>query len=445
MNNIKSILLFSLGFLININQGLNMDVGMLSDGTARGVDIIMPLDLPLLALMILYRDGTLKSRHNLFIKTIKISFFVFWLLSLTGELVAVETPEFRIQLVQLTRALFIGYVVMTRLNTYTDLRIFILGLLTFLAFESFVGVWQWQIGPLNLPFMPPSTRHRISGTIGVPNAFAAWLIAIIPLCMRMSIFVKLKPHYLWQGVLVLSLACLLATYTRGAWFSFLLTTPLFAIIDFVKKKVSRIELALFVSMAVLVMLFISIKYGSAIMGRMFDVEKTLAGSMKSSRLYLAEDALRIIKEHKLVGVGLDNYRYHADPEIPGLRIVHNAYLLVAAEQGIGSALLFILLMILVMVKSWRLLDSKISFFYHIGAASLAGIMNLFVYYMVGVDYNLFEVLFQHWRLIGFLPAILVCEQNATRRLLQKTLSTKNYPLNGRKSQPYDLEREIRSI
>ncbi len=401
-----------------------MNMGTLRGGFERGVDVIMPLDIPMVALMILYRDGTLKSKYSIFIKTIKILFFLFWLLALTGEVVAYEPAEFRVQLVQLTRALFIGYVVMTRMNTYLDLRAFILGLLASLAFEGFIGVWQWQIGPLNLPFMPPSTRFRISGTLAVPNAFGAWLITIIPLCMRMTLYVKLKPNYLWIGTLIFSLACLLATYTRGAWLSFIVTTAFFSMIDLLKKKISTRQFLLFAVLAMMATIFIAVKYSGAIKGRMADTQTTLTGQHKSSRQYLAQDALRIVRENPWVGVGLDNYRYHADPEIPGLRIVHNAYLLVAAEQGIPSATLFVLLMLMVLLRGWRLINNRIGFFYHTGAASLAGVINLLIYYMVGVDYNLFEVLYQHWRLIGFIPAVLVCEENTMRWLMQQQISKK---------------------
>ena len=418
MINVKSISLYALGFLIAINQGFNMVLGTLSEGGARGADVLMPLDLPLYVLLITQRDGTLRSRYRSYILSIKILLMGFFILSLLGELVAVEPADFRVQMVHLSRALLIAYVVMTRLNTSADLRAFIYGLLSSLAFESFVGAWQWQIGPLNIPFMPRSSGFRVAGTIAVPNAFGAWLVTLIPLCLRMALYTKLKPRMVWISVLILSLACLLATYTRGAWMSFLVMTAVFTTMDVAKKKLSGKQISWFLALVLVLAVVIPMKYGFAIKERMADTEDALKGDKKSSRMYLAQDALRIISGHQLLGVGLDNYRYHADPEILGTRIVHNVYLLVCAEQGVLVALLFIFLLLLVVVKSWRLLNSKMNFYYHVAAATIAGTLGLSIYYMVGLDYNIFEVLFQHWRLIGMLPALLVCEENARQALTQ---------------------------
>jgi len=301
---------------------------------------------------------------------------------------------------------------------------FVLGLLTSLGFEAFVGAWQWQIGPLNIPFLAASKGYRVSGTLGVPNTYGVWLVTLIPLGMRMALYSKLQPRIIWIGVMLVSLLCLLATYTRGAWFSFLASTIVFTLTDVFRKKISAKQVSIFVVMAIVLAVVISVKYGEAIKDRMSDTEKSLAGKQKSSRLYLAQDALRIIQDHLFTGVGLDNYRYYSDPEIEGTRIVHNVYLLIAAEQGVPASITFLLIMGTAFFGGWKILKARLSFFYHAGAATLAAVMNLFIYYMIGLDYNLYEVLFQHWRVIGMVPAILVCEEHTRRQLAVKALRSR---------------------
>jgi hypothetical protein len=421
MDRHKGKLLFFLGLVMCINQGFNVVVGTLNSGEPRGVDMLMPVDIPMFLLLFSQRDGTTGSRHRGLIMTIKVLLTMFWLWSWAGEFVAFEVAEFREQMFQLSRAMLISYTVMTRVNTFSDLRMFVLGLLSSLGFEAFVGFWQWQIGPLNIPFLAASKGYRVSGTLGVPNTYGIWLVTLLPLALRMALYYKLKPQIIWLGVMLASIMCLLATYTRGAWFSFLASTILFTVIDVIRKKISMKQVSMFLVMAVVLGVGIAIKYGDSIKNRMSDTEESLAGKQKSSRLYLAQDALRIIKEHAITGVALDNYRYYSDPEIEGTRIVHNVYLLISAEQGVPASIMFVLLMLITFFAGFKVLKTRISFFYHVGAATMAAVMNLFIYYMIGLDYNLFEVLFQHWRVIGMIPAVMVCEEHTRKQLAIKAL------------------------
>jgi putative inorganic carbon (hco3(-)) transporter len=435
MDKHKGKLLYILGLVMCINQGFNVIVGTLNDGTLRGVDMLMPVDIPMILLLFTQRDGTLGSRHRGFIMTIKVLLFMFWIWTWSGEFVAFEVAEFREQMFQLSRAMLIGYTVMTRVSTFSDLKMFVLGLLSSLGFEAFVGFWQWQIGPLNIPYLAASKGYRVSGTLGVPNTYGVWLVTLLPLALRMALYYRLKPQIIWLGVTLVAIMCLLATYTRGAWFSFLASTVLFTIIDVIRKKISMKQVSIFIAMAAVLGVIIAVKYGDTIKNRMSDTEESLAGKQKSSRLYLAQDAVRIIKEHSITGVALDNYRYYSDPEIEGTRIVHNVYLLISAEQGIPASVMFVLLMLVTFFGGFRLLKTRISFFYHAGAATMAAVMNLFIYYMIGLDYNLFEVLFQHWRVIGMIPAILICEEHTRKQLAVKALRNRARRLSAQNRTP----------
>jgi hypothetical protein len=441
MKNLKSILLFSFGLVMCINQGFNVIIGTLNNGEPRGVDMLMPVDIPMLLLLLTQRDGSHQSSHRRLVLTMKIMLVLFWMWSMCGEFAAFEPAEFREAMFQLSRGLLIGYVVMTRISTFADLYIFILGLLSSLAFESFVGAWQWQIGPLHIPFLASSGGFRVSGTLGVSNTFGAWLVTLVPLCMRMALYCKLKPRVFWNGVMVVSLLVLLATYTRGAWFSFLSTTAVFTIIDVLRKKITFKQVSIFIGLAVVLAVFITIKYSTGIQERMSDANESLAGDQKSSRLYLAKDALRVIDDHRMIGVGLDNYRYYSDKEIGGTRIVHNVFLLITAEQGIPAAIIFILFFVISITTGWKLLKSNNTFYYHTGAATLCGILNLFIYYQIGLDYRIFEVLFQHWRIICMIPAILICEEHSRRialaRLAQRRMQTAKTASTSVASKPED--------
>ena len=77
------------------------------------------------------------------------------------------------------------------------------------------------------------------------------------------------------------------------------------------------------------------------------VKENIAGSNVSSRLEAWDAASRLASEHPLLGVGPGNFQFHYLEETgrpagtPVLRVVHNAYLDIAAELGVIAMLLFL--------------------------------------------------------------------------------------------------------
>ncbi|MDZ7316697.1 MAG: O-antigen ligase family protein [candidate division KSB1 bacterium] len=408
-----------LGFFLSINQGVTAVLGVLSDGTARGADVLMPMDIPLYLLLLIKKDQTINMKIRWISLTVKISLVLYILLALTGELIAVEPAQFRFRLVHFIRSLLAGYVIMTRLSLSKEAYFLSNGLLAGLAFQSFIGFWQWQVGPIQLPFFEITKDWRVNGTIGVANAFGAYLITLLPLCLRFALFLKRAVKYLWTIVAVLALGSLFATYTRAAWLAFVLTMTFMALYELKQKKLTRRQKSFFIVSGIFFLIIMAWKYGDVISARMDDYQESLVGEKKHSRLGLARDALRIIRENPLIGVGLDNYRYNADEEIQGLRIVHNAYLLIAAEQGIPAALIFIIINIIALVQAFKLLRSNDWYVYNIGFAVLCGLLGILIYHFAAPDYRLLEVMLQHWRLIGMAIGLQVVEQ--------KILRNKKYP------------------
>ncbi len=424
--NTYPILFTLLGFFLSINQGFTVTLGMLSDGTLRGADVLMPMDVPLYLLLMMKRDQTRSSRKRPLVLAVKAGMLIFFLLALSGEFISVEPAQFRFKLVHLARALLVCYVLMTRLSTRKEVLRLSEGLLLGLAFQSAVGFWQWQIGPISIPFFPTVSDWRVSGTIGVANAFGTYLVTLIPLCIRMSLFSQVKSRFLWYPVAVMSLGSLLATYTRAAWLGFALSMVFMAFYELRQKKLNLEQKAAFLLLGIAFVVVMAVKYGDVIVNRMSDSEETLLSERKESRLNLAKDALRIIDNNRLLGVGLDNYRYYADKEIQGLRMVHNAYLLIAAEQGIPALLIFIGLNIMVTAAAFRLLKSNDRTVYNVGFSVFCGLTAILIYHMAAPDYRLQEVLVQHWRLLGMTIGLLIVDEKldrARRRPRAETLAS----------------------
>jgi hypothetical protein len=420
-----------LGFFLSINQGVTVVLGALRDGTLRGADVIMPMDIPLYLLFFLKRDQTSGSRYRNLALFAKICMFLFLVLALAGSFVAYEPAQYRFKLVHLVRAMAVCYCMMTRLSTVKEVRSLANGLLMGLAFQSFIGFYQWQVGPLYLPFFNLVEDWRVTGAIGVANAFGVYLITLLPLCVRMALFSRMKIRYLWYVTAVTALGSLFATYTRSAWLGFGLSMVLTVIFDFKGNKLEKNQKIIYILLGIAFLGVMAGKYGSVITGRMSDSKEAISSDKKHSRMGLARDAMRIIKENKLLGVGLDNYRYHADKEIQGLQIVHNAYLLIAAEQGIPSLVIFIVFNLTLFIASFKLLKSKDKLIYHVGSSVLAGLLAALFYHLAAPDYRLLEVLVQQWRLGGMVVGLLVTDdllqkKQARAKQIAKQRNQENY-------------------
>jgi len=418
------VLYISLGFLLSINQGVSIIVGHLRNGDILGSDIFMPVDIPLYLLLFLTADKSRQSQYWFLGFFVKLLLVVFYLLALTGEFVCYDYAEFRFQFVHLTRAMLIFLIIASRLHDKQFLPSLVIGLLAGLGFQSFIGFWQWQVGPIRLPYFKIASGYRVSGTMQVANAFGAYLITLVPLAIRIAFFTNLKPKLLWIIITGLSLGALFATYTRGAWLAFIGAMALFALFDLNTRKIKRQQKIIFVALSILFIIFMGVKYGNNISVRMSGASEALAGEEKHSRASLAKDAYRIINENKSFGVGLNNYRHFADNQTQGLRIVHNAYLLIAAEQGLIALALFAIANIIILVSGFKLLRSSDNLIYNVGSATLTSYTALLVYHMVAPDYRIVAILMQHYRLLGMIIGLLVMNDLASKKMITGAINRK---------------------
>ncbi len=421
MNKIYRYIFIAFGFFLSINQGVTVVLGTLQTGVQRGADIIMPVDIAVYLLLFLKNDRSKRTKYRNQGTTMKVLLFLFLIWSITGEFVAIEPPEFRFGFVHLARAILIAYCILTRLNTKAEMIAFVRGLMYGLLFQALVGVYQWQIGPISIPFFEIYPSWRSTGTIAVANAYGVYLLSLLPLAVRLALFTDIRPKYFWYGISILSAGALFASYTRGAWFSFVAAMAMFFVIDFKNQKLNSKQLSLFMFLSVVALVFIGVKYGEEITTRMSDTTESLVGQKKHSRLGMAKDALKVIDDHKLFGVGLNNYNFHSDEEMQGTRIVHNAYLLIMAQQGIPGFIIFMIMHILVIRAGFKIRYTRDNHLYHIGMASLCAFMAMLIYHNVAPDYRTILVLWQHWRLLTMLLAIVMVDELNRKMRIQQQL------------------------
>jgi O-antigen ligase len=138
-----------------------------------------------------------------------------------------------------------------------------------------------------------------------------------------------------------------------------------------------------------------------------------------SRITLAQTALEIIKDHPLLGVGLNNYisAMHQYGQIDlrnnGPTLVHNVYLLITAETGLLGGAAFVLLLAFVLINCWRVfIKSKDDTISAISIGLFSGVIALAVHALS--DYAIFadsRVKTQFWLLIAIVAAIVKIQEN----------------------------------
>jgi len=227
---------------------------------------------------------------------------------------------------------------------------------------------------------------RIGGTIGVPNVAGAYL-SILLACAAVVLFTSVDGVRRWLAMSALGFGgvALIFTFSRGAWIALLVAVFVICFSVWFRRGLSlKGPLALLVVGALLYMPFHSL------------ISERILGDDKGSaevRIPLMKLAYRMIADNPVLGVGANNFSVAMDryltPEFRhGWRFtVHNKYLLVLAETGIGGLLAYVAFLLGTLRTGWRcwkLQDPLLSALALGFAAGIAG-------HMVHLTVDLFHV------------------------------------------------------
>lgn len=194
--------------------------------------------------------------------------------------------------------------------------------------------------------------QRIGGTIGSPNEASAYLSLLVTLAASL-LFTNIGRLHKWLAAAVLGLGtiALIFTFSRGGWIALLLGMMFFCFVNWRRNGLSlRTPIAI---VAILMMLYLP--FHDDISTRLFGDDKGSA----ESRIPLTNLAFRIIGDNPVLGAGANNFSVvmerYLTPEFRGgfLYAVHNKYLLIWAETGIGGLLAYLAFLIGGLRKGWK--------------------------------------------------------------------------------------------
>ncbi len=203
------------------------------------------------------------------------------------------------------------------------------------------------------------TIYRVAGTLGHPNNMAMYLDLIIPWVGFQFAIEQNPKRRIYLGLaFLLAIFAVVSSGSRGAWMGLLIGGFVSIMLWYRKQQKSPV-----------VVLFSLVVVVSILFTTLFAASNTFRTRLTSGdagaalvRVPLMEVAMETINAHPLNGVGLANYtgemRYYDRTD---LRIssyydqpVHNTFLLMAAETGIPSSVLFLGFLALVLTMSYRL-------------------------------------------------------------------------------------------
>ena len=215
--------------------------------------------------------------------------------------------------------------------------------------------------PFALVNLLGSMKLRVYGTFPHPNILGGYLSISLTIIIS-YLFIKFISHRCYydsnhssKGKLLfflsiaLGAASLFLTFSRSAWFVFLLGLLLVLILfrKYIGRKTFLISLVLLFS----VLLF-----------PLFSVSKTLVGDNSlsiSRRLELTAASFSMFKDFPLSGVGLNNFTVRLEDYkfIVGvtrfIQPAHNIYLLVLSESGLLGLTGFLILILAAFRKAYR--------------------------------------------------------------------------------------------
>jgi putative inorganic carbon (hco3(-)) transporter len=342
-----------------------------------------------------------------------LALVVFLGITVLSVLVAQEKALSLFDVYLLLEACLIYFYVANNVRTRRDVLFVMLLLLSGCLLESLVIIamkftvtstttWDFPIHII-AENIAGDGRMRIGGTIGVPNVAGAYLSVLLASAASV-LFTDLGKMYKWLATAVLGLGgvALIFTYSRGGWIALVFALVLLCFVVWRQRGASlKVPIVILTALTLLCMPF-----ADSISIRLFGDDRGSA----DSRIPLNNLAFRMIGDNPLLGVGANNFTVAMDQYATSefrrewLWAVHNKYLLVLAETGIGGLLAYLAFLLSTLRRGWRTWRLQDSAFSPLALGFVAGIAGHMVHQSVDLfrDRPLQQMV---WLIAGLLVAM----------------------------------------
>ena len=241
------------------------------------------------------------------------------------------------------RYILVYYLVVNNINSATQIKRIIWVLLASASIVTLYGFYQYLFG-INISANEwvdgkqfPDLKIRVFSTLKNPNLLAGFLVTMMAIGASMGYkAATMKGRAILFSLVFMFGACLVLTYSRGAWLSLLAVIGVYGMLC--NRKIFWL----------LILLPVAMLCGhDAILERIMSITNPTDTS-STLRMALWESTLAMIRDKPLLGIGWGSYwlvypQYDFWLNNPNVKIfhAHNMYLNIAAEIGIPGLLTFL--------------------------------------------------------------------------------------------------------
>ena len=333
-------------------------------------------------------------------------------LGFLGTFSAISPPDAKRAILYFSVDLFLFIAIINIVKRPADIYKICLAMAASLAFQGFLGLIQYKFHFFKIGVIDQVQSFmwwRAKGTFFHANHYGMYILLLFPIQFRMLLLNIQKRNQrgmlIFGGICALAALGLFASSNRGSWAGLVFGMILASIYELAKSsmKARRALLRISVPIAIFGFLFF-LKWGDEFSRRMFSDDADL---QVEGRTAMQFEALALIEQNPLLGVGYGNYKEHIAHEF-----VHNLYLLIASETGVPSLILFLFVLFGLFRLIWRCVRSKIPEVANLGYGLLAVFLGFLVASIPGPDYYVDHSVQMHfWLICGFAVSLKNVEES----------------------------------
>jgi len=382
--------------LLDIPISLDIHLGNRDEALAFGAIGGLGISVTTVALVGLYAIwiGELLGRRRraslpLLRPSLPLGMYTFFVMASMAVATDVELSFYEVFILLQTLLLFI-YVV-ANIRSRKDVSFVVIILVTGLLLESLVILALGFVGQsFNLSGFTgrilaasPATGGlaRPAGTLASPNVAGSYLGFVVTIALSVLIAQGERWHRVLAGfAFILGAIALVLTLSRGAWAALIVSL---GVLCFFAWRSGRLPMSLAFAIALMSVIGV-VLFWDPIAVRLFGEDQGAA----ISRVSLMMLALRIIRDNPVFGVGANNIGMVIPKYATGvfsnafLYAVHNKFLLVWAETGLGGLTAFLWFLVITLRKAWRCWSFKDGFMSPLALGLFAAILGQMVHMQV---------------------------------------------------------------
>ncbi|MBI5248234.1 MAG: O-antigen ligase family protein [Desulfomonile tiedjei] len=367
LGDLRSYLIFTLILCIPLQLDFHLLYDPLKNIESTPFMAGIPVDVTDLILMVLYAHWLAVLSMTKRSQGLKVGYpfgaiLLIWIvyLLLSSFVTATHFRYSVYECIALFKGFMLYFYLVNNTSTERDLRLMVYALMIMTAAHALYVVWQYATG-LNYTvhgefqhYVGPE-GYRSIGFFGSPDATATMMSAIVPMALAYYFVVKEKRGRIFTlAGIFLVLVAMMLTKVRAAAFAVLISSATLLLVGYIRSRISSATFLKAIAAGIIILLLTT----------PFAIHRFQTGTWGEDRAPLMATAAQMVKDHWILGVGVNNYPFDIIQYVPPqLRAtwsytVHNEYLLRWSETGIMGFLVYYILNIVLGLKLWRLTRSQ---------------------------------------------------------------------------------------